>query len=529
MTADRTTEAADARKLASEAVSREADRIANVSATDLVQDREQTDTYRRHTLGILFDWSKQRIDSQSLSTLEHLGETWELDSFLRSVADGKKINSSEDRSATHMQLRKPFGSTSSTDSSLFAASRTEFLKFADSVRNGTIRGFDGNVFTDFVHIGIGGSHLGPALVCEALTHDNRIRAHFCSNADRRALRELLRELSPNRTLFIVASKSYTTFETLENARSVKSWMYERVNPSADIAQHFVHVTSNEDLDVGNERTFHIPESVGGRFSLWSAMGLPVALAIGTAKFRNLLDGAHEMDRHVLDSALSENVAARTALLAMWNANFLGATSHLMLPYDSRLRLLPAYCQQLEMESNGKSIGIDNEPVLHDTSPVVWGGLETDGQHAWHQFLHQGTQNYSADIVSTLDALPSNLDSEIHQWTLANAIGQGAVMLKGNRTDSSEMHKAITGNHGSTLIVLEKLDARSLGALLAMYEHKVAYLGHLWGVNSFDQWGVEEGKRIAGLLNAALRDGNDHEIDDSTVELVRTIRARFGTR
>lgn len=529
MTTDRTQEIRDARKLAGEAVAGEAERIANVSATDLIEGRNQTDTYRRQILGVLFDWTRQRIDCKAMDALEGFGEASNLDGFLRSVADGEKVNSSEDRSALHMELRKPLASASSREESLFAAIRTEFLEFADSVRNGTVRGFDGDVFTDFVHIGIGGSHLGPALVCEALTQDNRIRAHFCSNADRRTLEQLLRSVSPSRTLFIVASKSYTTHETLENARSVKSWMYERVGPSTDIAHHFVHITSKENLDVGNERTFHIPESVGGRFSLWSAMGLPVALSIGSSKFMELLNGAYEMDRHVLDSELSQDVAARTALLALWNANYLGATSHLVLPYDSRLRLLPAYCQQLEMESNGKSVGLDNEPVHHSTSPVVWGGLETDGQHAWHQFLHQGTQNYSADIVATLDPLPSNLDHEIHQWILANAIGQGSVMLKGNKTKSGEMHKAIEGSHGSTLIILEKLNARTLGALLAMYEHKVAYLGHLWGVNSFDQWGVEEGKRIAGLLNAALQDGNDQEIDDSTAELVRTIRARFGTR
>ncbi len=530
MTKSRTPANADLRKLAKQRIEREAVRISKIAPANLVQARDKTDQFRRHTLGILFDWSKQRIDFQALLALEHLAETWELDKFLASVANGDAVNSTENRSAQHMALREPLTTANSSQAEPhFASIRREFLNFADSVRNGTIRGFNGDVFTDFVHIGIGGSHLGPALVCEALTGDSRMRAHFCSNADRRALHGLLQKVSPNRTIFIVASKSYSTHETLENARSVRSWMHERIEPSMDIAQHFVHITSKASLDVGNEKVFLIPETVGGRFSLWSAMGLPIALAIGSASFLDLLKGAYEMDRHVLECELPQNVAARTALLALWNANYLGAATHLVLPYDSRLRLLPAYCQQLEMESNGKSVGIDNAPVLQSTSPVVWGGMETDGQHAWHQFLHQGTQNYSADIIATLDSLPSTLDQEIHQWILANAIGQGSVMLKGSGTSTTELYKSIEGNHGSTLFLLEKLDARTLGVLLAMYEHKVAYLGHLWGVNSFDQWGVEEGKRIAGLLNAALQGANDREIDDSTVELVRTIRERFGTR
>ncbi len=529
MTKSRTPASANLQKLAKQRIEREAIRISKIAAAKFARGRDQSDAFRRHTLGILFDWSKQRIDSRALLALEHLGQTWELDKFLMSVANGDIVNSTENRSAQHMALREPLTANSSQAALHFASIRREFLNFADSVRDGTIRGFSGDVFTDFVHIGIGGSHLGPALVCEALTGDYRMRAHFCSNADRRALHELLQKVSPNRTIFIVASKSYSTHETLENARSVRSWMYERIKPSTDIAQHFVHITSKVSLDVGNERVFLIPETVGGRFSLWSAMGLPVALAIGSANFLDLLKGAYEMDCHVLDSELPQNVAARTALLALWNANYFGATTHLVLPYDSRLRLLPAYCQQLEMESNGKSVGIDNEPALQSTSPVVWGGLETDGQHAWHQFLHQGTQNYSADIIATLDSLPSALDQKTHQWILANAIGQGSVMLKGSGTSTTELYKSIEGNHGSTLFLLEKLDARTLGVLLAMYEHKVAYLGHLWGVNSFDQWGVEEGKRIAGLLSAALQGTNDREIDDSTAELVRTIRERLRTR
>lgn len=528
MTSRPTRPLSDAQRLAIERVAREADRIKQISGSDLLRVPDRFATNHQHVLGILVDWSKQRIDSESMAALESLGEAWTLDEFLRSMSRGEKVNRTEKRAALHMKLRDPRVESSHIHQN-FARDRREFLDFADSVRSGAIRGFNGNVFTDFVHIGIGGSHLGPALVCDALTTDSRLRSHFCSNADRRVLNELLTKLEPARTLFIVASKSHSTHETLENARLAKNWMYERVDSMMDIEQHFVHITSKRDLDLGNERVFHVPESIGGRFSLWSAVGLPIALCIGTEKFLELLRGAYEMDRHVLGSRLSDNVAARAALLALWNANFLGATSHLVLPYDSRLKLLPAYCQQLEMESNGKSIGNDNQPVEYNTSPVVWGGLETDGQHAWHQFLHQGTQNYSADIVATLDTLPSSKNQEIHQWVLANAIGQGSVMLQGKHVNSTDIHKAIAGNHGSTLMFLEKLDACTLGSLLAMYEHKVAYLGHLWGVNSFDQWGVEEGKRVSRVLASSLRGEDTEDIDESTIELLRTIRARFETR
>lgn len=529
MTEEQGSASKDPRELKRLQVAREADRIMGIPGADLVQTRDPISNFRQDTLGILFDWSQQRIDSSAMAALESLGQTCCMQEFLQSLASGERINQTENRSVEHLSLRAPDSSSSTKPASRFAALRTEFLKYADSVRDGALTGCTGELFTDFVHIGIGGSHLGPQLVCEALTGDERIRRHFCSNADRRSMQQLLRKLSPNRTLFIIASKSYTTHETLENARIVRSWMYERTDPSTDINQHFVHITSKQNLVPENERVFPIPETIGGRFSLWSAMGLPIALSLGSEKFLDLLAGANEMDRYILGSKLSQDVAARTALLAMWNTNFLGATSHLVLPYDSRLQLLPAYCQQLEMESNGKNVGIDNKPVVDNTSPVVWGSLETDGQHAWHQFLHQGTQNYSADIVATLDELPSKLDRDIHQWIVANAVGQASVMLRGNKTDSGQVHKAIVGNHGCTLMLLQKLDARTLGSLLAMYEHKVAYLGHLWGVNSFDQWGVEEGKRIAGLVNAEFQGQHTSGLDDSTVKLVRTIRAKFNTR
>ncbi|MCY3885020.1 MAG: glucose-6-phosphate isomerase [Gammaproteobacteria bacterium] len=528
MTPNLTPGSTKAQKLARKTLAREANRIREISGADLLRNPGRFAANHQHVLGILFDWSNQRIDSDSMTALESLAEAWNLDEFLQAVSRGAKVNSSEGRSALHMALREPRVESSQNEPQ-FVQDRCEFLDFADSVRDGAVRGFNGNAFTDVVHIGIGGSHLGPALVCDALTADNRLSVHFCSNADRRVLNELLAKLDPARTLFIVASKSYATHETLENARFVKDWMYERVDSNADIAQHFVHITSKQDLNVGMERVLRISRSIGGRFSLWSAMGLPIALYLGSKRFLDLLKGAHEMDRHVLGSSLSNNVAVRSALLGLWNANYLGATSHLVLPYDSRLKLLPAYCQQLEMESNGKSVGSDNQPVDYNTSPVVWGGLETDGQHAWHQFLHQGTQNYSADIVASLDALPASTNLESHQWILANAVGQSSVMLKGNNANSVEAHQVIPGNHGSTLIFLDKLDAHTLGSLLAMYEHKVAYLGHLWGVNSFDQWGVEEGKRVSGILASSLRGENTEDVDESTIQLLRTIRARFKTR
>ena len=507
-----------------ESIAQEARRIVSEHGSSLTKNRARFAQNHHRIKGMLIDWSRQRVDAKAMESLIRLGDCSATVEFLNRLARGEALNVTENRSVMHMALRKLHSSQETETTNQIHLERERMLSFAESVRTGQIKSFDGSNFTDVVHIGIGGSHLGPAFVCDALPNDGRLRVHFCSNADRREVRELLNSLSPSRTLFLVASKSYSTRETLENAAFAKSWIIERTNHDVDVSKHFVHISSNKEIEVNDELVFHVPQSIGGRFSLWSAMGLPIALSIGREGFLDLLRGAQDIDDHALNTPVHNNVCVRLALLALWNVNFLGAMSHLVLPYDSRLKLFPAFCQQLEMESNGKSINIEGKSVSAHTCPVVWGGMETDGQHAWHQFLHQGTQAYSADIVVTLDALPSSRDEEVHKWIVANAIGQSAVMLNGRLGSTEEPHKRIAGNHGSTVILLSRLDARTLGSLIAMYEHKVACAGHLWGINSFDQWGVEEGKLLTSRLSEALQGESGDVVDPATTDLVRTIRA-----
>lgn len=513
------------RKDAWESIAREARRVVEVPASHLTQDPARFSRNHQRVQGLLVDWSRQHIDERAISSLDRLATHSNVPEFLDRLARGDALNVSEDRGVMHMALRHPSANCESKVADQIRSELQSMLEFATDVRRGRHTGYDGRGFTDVLHIGIGGSHLGPAFVCDALASDCSLQIHFCTNADRREVRRTLAELSPSRTLVIVASKSYTTHETRVNASFVRSWFAERVSSTADISRHFVHITSNDNAVVGNERVLRVPDTVGGRFSLWSAMGLPIALAIGREGFEELLQGAHAMDRHVLHTPVGSNVGVRLAQLALWNVNFLGATSHLVLPYDSRLRLLPAFCQQLEMESNGKSVDIDGNPVSTHTSPVIWGGQETDGQHAWHQFLHQGTQRFSADILAILDTPPFPGDQAIHRWILANAIAQSSVMLSGRRDTDSGPHRNIAGNRGSTVIILDRLDARTLGALIALYEHKVACAGCMLGINSFDQWGVEEGKLMANALDQALNGKNLDSADHATAELLRTIRAR----
>ena len=509
------------------ALTTESHRIKSRHARYLTESTDRFVQNHRQLHDILIDWSRQRVDEAALASLHQYASARDTLKFLHKMSQGEKLNVSEERAVMHMALRNVNTTPTSSTAELIVRERNRMLDFAEAVRRGSIRGFGGHTFTDVVHIGIGGSHLGPALVCDALPSSNFPNIHFVTNIDRRQLQPLLSTLDPSRTLFVVATKSYSTPETLANAEFFRAWMKDRVDPVTTFSNHFVHITSKPNPTASDERTFLIPESVGGRYSLWSAMGLPIALAIGREQFLDLLRGAHAVDRHALSSPIEDNLAVLLALLSIWNVNLMGANSHLVLPYDSRLKMLPAYCQQLEMESNGKHVTSEGSPIDMQTSPVVWGGLETDGQHAWHQFLHQGTQNYSADFIVTLDAMPEGLDFGSQNWIIANALSQSSLMLRGKTVDSAQKYSEIPGNHGSTVICLKSLNAYSLGALLALFEHKVAIAGHLLGINSFDQWGVEEGKRLADQIHAAIADGIPLKYDFATAELVRKIRELMG--
>ena len=486
-----------------------------------------TDTRYDHgfsqRLGPLFlDFAKQRVDSRVRDALVDLASESALPTAIADLFAGARVNHTEARPALHTELRKP---TTETKAEV-GRERERFLRFAEDVHSGRCRGVTGERFRAVVHVGIGGSHLGPELACDALdAGGDRPEVRFLANVDGAAVERALAGLQPASTLVIVASKSFETLETRVNAATLRRWFAPLGSVAEAVRCHFVAVTGNtqaaQEFGVAPERRFRLWDWVGGRFSLWSAVGLPVAIALGREPFEELLAGAHSVDAHFADAPPHANVPVTLALLQIWNTNFLGATSHAVLPYDHRLRLLPAYLQQLEMESNGKSTRVDGEPTATHTVPIVWGGEETGGQHAFHQLLHQGTRAFSADFVAC--ARPGHGLPAHHDWLLANCLAQSKALAEGDAAESA--HKRVRGGHPSTTILLDALTPESLGALLALYEHKVFAAGSMWRINSFDQWGVQLGKTLAATIHEQLRAADAPGQDASTRALLREIRRR----
>ena len=474
--------------------------------------------------GLLMDYSRQRVDDEIIDTLCALANQSGLQAAIENLFSGGIVNASEGRAALHTAIRAPREERPEAVASLIEAEQQRMFDLARRVRDGRWRGVTGKPFTTVVHIGIGGSRLGPELVVRALGGDLEIR--FLSNVDGAAAIRTFRHLDPNETLVIVASKSFGTLETMTNARYARSWLLERTGDANAVEQHFIAVTANVDA----ARRFGIPEHhclamwdwVGGRYSLWSAVGMPVALALGEAGFRELADGAYRMDRHFRASPPNENMPVMLALLGIWNSNFLDASTHAVLVYDHRMAILPQFLQQLEMESNGKSVRNDGGRSRVSTAPVIWGGEETDGQHAFHQLLHQGTRAFSADFIAVID--PGHDLADQHRWLLANCLGQGEALLTGAPSPADAPHQAVAGNHPSTTLLLDRLDGRHLGMLIALYEHKVFCQGVIWGINPFDQWGVELGKQLARRVYDALGENTDHAVDASTAALIEVLRS-----
>jgi glucose-6-phosphate isomerase len=474
--------------------------------------------------GLLADFSKQCVDAEIIDALLALAAESGLSARREQLFRGDAINATEGRPALHTALR-----ARSTDRPAVAGSEVEatlarLADFARAIRDGSLRGHTGRAITDIVHIGIGGSHLGPELAVEALRTPHAPACHFVANVDGHALEVALTGRNPETTLFVVVSKSFTTLETQVNAYSARSWFLERVGNIAALEHHFVGVSANvaaaEAFGIARRNIYPMWDWVGGRFSLWSAVGLPIVLAAGPSAFAELLDGARTMDEHFRTAPPERNVPLLMALIGVWNYNFLGAESQAVLPYDQRLRLLPDYLQQLEMESNGKSVRLDGTPVQVDTMPVVWGGEGTNGQHAFHQLLHQGTRRFAADFILVASA---GHERSLHQrWLLANGLAQSQAMLLGHV--DADPHRMVPGGKPTTTLVLDALTPRALGALLALYEHKVFCQGVLWNINSFDQWGVELGKRLAIPIFEQLGGQSAAAQDSSTRGLVAHIRA-----
>ncbi|WP_077034837.1 glucose-6-phosphate isomerase [Pelomonas sp. KK5] len=491
---------------------------------------------------IFADLSKNRIDAATLELLLQLAADCGLEAQRDAMFKGEPINLTEGRAVLHTALRAPAG-----QGALFSdevqASLASMLAFADSV--------PAQGFTDVVHIGIGGSDLGPAMVVIALQAYARpgLKLHFVSNVDGHDIAPVLQQLNPATTLFVIASKTFTTQETLANALAAKSWFL--ANGGTDIAKHFVATSSNTQAAgaFGITTTFGFWDWVGGRYSLWSVIGLPIAIAVGSENFRALLAGAHAMDRHFAEAPLAQNLPVLLALVDVWYRNFHGFTSRSVAPYHQGLRRLPAYLQQLEMESNGKGVDREGQALPYGTSPVVWGEAGTNGQHAYFQMLHQGTDVIPVEFIAVKTPTHgAHVKGELaerladqHQKLLANCLAQSQALMQGKTFDEAlaekaptasksldaatiARHRSFPGNRPSTTLVLETLNPGSLGALIALYEHRVFTTGALWGINSFDQWGVELGKALCNSLLPRLASGDSHGLDGSTAGLLKHLRA-----
>ena len=484
--------------------------------------------------GLLLDFSKQRIDGETLSLLHALATAADLDGWKQKMLAGAAINHTEQRAVRHMALR-----ADKDEPPEVRAVLERMQDFCERVHDGRWRGFAGERITDVVNIGIGGSDLGPRMAARALSaqHLPDLTVHFIANVDGADIAPLLGRLNPRTTLFIVASKTFTTQETLANAYSARDWLLAAAGRESAIANHFVALSTDLELT----RQFGIPAAnvfefwdwVGGRFSLWSAIGLSLALAIGWRQFKQLLAGARAMDKHFIDAPATANLPLTLALLALWNTDFLGAPSMAILPYSQSLALLPAYLQQLEMESNGKQTDRDGQPVGVATCPVLWGEAGTNGQHSFYQLLHQGGRTIPCDFIALRDSdFPL---SGHHIPLLANCLAQSAALAFGQTADEARTagipetlvpYKVFPGNQPSTTLLLPALDPYTLGQLIALYEHKVFCLGVLWNLNSFDQWGVELGKRLASKLIPLLEeDADSSAFDASTRGLLAALRNR----
>jgi glucose-6-phosphate isomerase len=408
----------------------------------------------------------------------------------------------------------------------------------DSVIDGSLRSASGEAFTDVVNIGIGGSDLGPAMAYQALAHyhQNRVSCHFVSNVDPDHLHFTLKALNPNTTLFIVASKSFTTLETLSNAEAAKHWLEQHFANDEQLHNHFIAVTSKPDraeaFGIAGDKIFPMWDWVGGRYSLWSAIGLPLALAFGREHFDALLAGAHAMDKHFQHEDYASNLPVLLALLSIWNHNILGINSLAVIPYSQQLAKLPAYLQQLVMESNGKSVSKDGVAIEHQTSPILWGEAGTNGQHSFFQLLHQGTQTVAVDFILPLC---SDTDKAGHRKLVANCLAQAQALMQGQsqqdvldrEPDSQAItaHKLMPGNKPSNMISMQRLTPETLGALLALYEHKTFVESWIWDINAFDQWGVELGKRLCSDILSAMGSEPDRvtDMDASTAALIASYR------
>ena len=497
------------------------------------QDSKRFDNFSLNAAGLLLDYSKNHLTQQSLDLLTTLLKDLDFDKWREQLFNGTHINHTEDRAALHTALRnrsqEPVYDNGHNVMPDVNAVLDKMRQFSQAVHSGTWQGYSGKAITDIVNIGIGGSDLGPKMIVDSLScyQQANINSHFISNIDALQIDRLTATLNPETTLFIIASKTFTTQETMTNAHTARTWFLNHCPDQAMIKKHFVAVsTSTEavaDFGIDTNNMFVFWDWVGGRFSLWSAIGLSIVLAVGMEHFESLLSGAHEMDQHFYNAPIQENMPILLGLISVWYNNFFHkeANNHAVLPYDYSLRYLPAYLQQLEMESLGKQTTRTGESVDYKTCPVIWGAPGNNGQHAFYQLLHQGTRQASIDFII---AIQNSTATDNHQAAvLANAVGQGRALMWGRTlAETRELHpdlndaelqaRVFPGNQASSSILYQKLDPKTLGALVALYEHKVFVQSVCWQLNPFDQWGVQLGKSMAADLLPALEESNQGKID-----------------
>jgi glucose-6-phosphate isomerase len=510
-------------------LARHRESLGNARMTELFDaDPTRAGRYRISCSGLTLDYGRNLITDETLDLLGDLADEVGIANRIQAMLSGELLNVTEERAALHTLLRAspgdiPAGLSAEAREVSHTLVRVESI--ATRIRDGEWTGATGKPITQVVTLGIGGSYLGPRMVTEALTPctSSPVACHFVANVDGHHIDGLLSQLDQEETLFIVVSKSFSTLETKLNAASARDWLLDKMAES-ELSRHVIAVSANLEaattFGIDEDNVLPMWDWVGGRYSLWSAVGLPIAIAAGFQAFRELLDGAAELDRHLATTTWPNNMPMMLALLGAWYNNFFGTESHAVLPYDHFLRLLPAHLQQLDMESNGKSVTRDGNPVDVATGPVIWGGEGTNGQHAFHQLLHQGTKLIGVDFI--LPLRPHHERIEHHDWLVANCLAQSQALMTGRTT--SEPWRDMPGNRPSNMILVEQVTPRNLGTLIALYEHKVFCQAMIWHINPFDQWGVELGKVLGDSIHAAITGGNESIDDPATAQLIANYRS-----
>jgi glucose-6-phosphate isomerase len=512
-------------------------------------DDKRAEKYTIEFENLVFDYSKNRFDDKVMEALLELAKEHNLKDRIEDMFNGKKINVTENRAVLHTALRNFSGKPVYVDGQDVMPEilrvQDKMKEFSDAVRNGSFRGFTGKKLKNIVNIGIGGSDLGPYMVAQALRKywAEGIECYFISNIDGTGCAEVLNKVNPEETLFIVASKTFTTIETLTNARTCREWLVKALGENA-VANHFVALSTNAkavaEFGIDTNNMFEFWDFVGGRYSLWSAIGLSVAIAVGFDNFKELLKGAEAMDNHFRNTPIEKNIPVIMALLGIWYNDYYNIHRYCVIPYDQYMKYLPSYLQQLDMESNGKSVRLDNKKITdYATGPAIFGGAGTDVQHSFFQLLHQGTEPVPVDFI--IPAVSHNECGQHHKILLANVLAQAEALMRGKSVDEVveelkvqgkdeatieklKLNKSFDGNRPSNMFVIDKMTPYTLGMLIAMYEHKVYTQGVIWEIDSFDQWGVELGKQLALKILPELENGISAKHDSSTNALIEKIRA-----